>query len=255
MKEYALELIEKGKRIDGRAFDQFRKIEIVRNAIKSADGSARVKFGETEVIAGVKIGIGTPFPDTPDQGILIVNSEFSPIASPEFEAGPPGEDAIELARVVDRGIRESKAIELEKLCITPGEKVLSVFIDIHIINHHGNLLDAAALASIIALLNTKMPKVEGDKINREEYVGNLPIAHLPINISVGKVGNFLIIDPTFEEEKILESKLCIAVREDDKICALQKQGSRQIKFDELEKMIDLAIEKSKELRRLCQQEH
>lgn len=247
---YALELIEKKKRIDGRKFDEFRKIEIEENIVKKAEGSARVRFGETEVIAGVKLDIGEPFPDVPEEGTLIVNSEFTPLASPDFESGPPGEDAIELSRVVDRGIRESKCIELNKLCIVPGEKVWCVFIDIHIINHRGNLLDASALAGLVALLNTRIPKLEGDRIIRGEFEKKLPVVFKPITVTVGKIGDAFLIDPNLEEEKILESKLSVAVRDDDKICAMQKQGRKGIEFKNIEKMVDLAIEKSKEIRKL-----
>lgn len=247
---YSLELIEKNKRIDGRKFDEFRKIEIEENVAKNAEGSARVKFGETEIIAGVKLDVGEPFPDTPEEGTLIVNTEFTPLASPEFESGPPGEDAIELSRVVDRGIRESKCIELNKLCIVPGEKVWCVFIDIYIINHRGNLLDASALASLIALLNTKIPKIEGEKIIRGEFEKKLPVVFKPITVTVGKIGNTFLIDPNLEEEKILESKLTVAIREDGKICAMQKQGRKGIEFKNIEKMVDLVIEKSKEIRKL-----
>jgi exosome complex component RRP42 len=247
---YASELIEKGKRIDGREFNEFRKIFLQEGIIKKAEGSARVKFGETEVIAGVKLELGAPFPDSPNQGILVVNAEFSPLASPDFEPGPPGEDAIELARIVDRGIRESKCIELEKLCLIPNEKVWCVFIDIYIINHQGNLLDASALASIAALRNTKIPKVENDKIIREEFEKPLPVVFKPINITVTKIGKNFILDPLLEEEEIANAKLSVCVRDDDKICALQKQGSGTFKFEEIEKALELAIEKSKELRKL-----
>ena len=197
------------------------------------------------------MGTGIPFPDTPNECIFSVSAEFTPLASAEFESGPPGENAIELARVIDRGIRESKTIETEKLVITPGEKVWSVFIDIHIIDNQGNLLNAAALAALSALLNTRMPKLDAEgKINRDEHEGKLPVVHKPINISVCKLGDKLFLDPTKEEESVIDAKLSITVREDDKICAVQKQGSEGIEFDVLEKMIDMAIEKSKELRKL-----
>lgn len=247
--EYVLELIEKGKRKDKRKFDEFREIEIKENFIEKAEGSALVKLGETEVIAGVKLETGNPFPDTPNEGILVVSAEFTPLASPEFESGPPGEDAIELARIVDRGIRESRAIELEKLAIIPGERVWCVFVDIHIINNQGNLLDASALASIIALRNTRIPKFE-DSIIRGEFVGKLPVVFKPINVTVCKVGRNFIIDPSLEEEKVLDSRLAITVRDDDKVCALQKQGSKGFDFQDVDRMIEIAIEKSRELRKL-----
>ncbi|MEM5790946.1 MAG: exosome complex protein Rrp42 [Candidatus Aenigmatarchaeota archaeon] len=250
MESYILELLEKGKRVDGRKLDEFRKIEISENIVEKAEGSASVKIGETHVIAGVKMEIGQPYPDSPDEGVLIVNAEFTPLASPEFEPGPPGEDEIELARVVDRGIRESKCIELEKLCIQPGEKVWCIFVDISILNHQGNLLDASALATLVALRNTRIPKVEDGKIIRGEYQGKLPVVFKPINVSVAKIGKNLLIDPNFEEEKIVEVKISVALRDDDKICAIQKQGNKEILFEELDKIIELAIEKSKEIRSL-----
>jgi len=250
--KYALELILKGKRIDGRKFDEFRKIEINKGIIKNAEGSAGVKIGDTEVIAGVKMNIGEPYADTPDEGILIVNSEFTPLASPDFESGPPQEDAVELSRVVDRGIRESHAIDMEKLVFVAGEKVWINFIDIHMINHQGNLLDAAALAAVAAILNTKIPKMEGENILRGEYEKELPISHVPITITVGKVGDSFIVDPNLQEEKILDSKLSIAIREDNTICALQKQGVKGLKFEDITQMIRIAREKAKELRELVQ---
>src|SRR5438445_1538269 len=240
---FALELIEKGKRIDGRKIDQYRPIQIVPDYIKKAEGSALVRIGETLVLAGVKLEIGKPFSDTPNQGVLIVNAEFSPLAAPEFESGPPGEDAIELARVVDRGIRESKMIEVDKLVIKEGEQVWSVFVDVALLNHDGNLLDAASLAAVTALHHAKIPKIENEKIVRGEYHAKLPIVHHPVNITVCKAGSKLFVDPTKEEEQIIDARLALAIREDDKICAVQKQGKKEIDFEDVEKMVNLAIEK------------
>lgn len=247
--EYALELIKKGNRLDGRKLDEFREIKIIPKIIKKAEGSAQVSFGDTKIIAGIKMEVGTPFADTLDEGILIVNAEFTPLASPDFESGPPRAEAIELARVVDRGLRESKCIELDKMVITPGEKVWITFVDLYMINHHGNLLDASALAAITALRNTKVPKLEKEQIVRGEYKKKLPVVHKPINITVGKVNGSYLLDPVLEEEKILNSRLSIAVREDDKICSLQKMGG-SLSFDDVDEMINLVIKKSKELRKL-----
>ena len=83
--------------------------------------------------------------------------ELIPLASPDFESGPPREKAIELARVVDRGIRESETIDMAKLCITPEEKVWIVFIDVHVLDYDGNLFDACSLAASAALGCTIVP--------------------------------------------------------------------------------------------------
>jgi exosome complex component RRP42 len=154
------QLLEKGKRLDDRGLLDTREIKIEQGLIEKAEGSARVFLGKTEVLVGVKVGLGEPFPDTPNDGVLTVNAELVPLASPNFEPGPPDESSIELARVVDRGIRESKCVDTEKLCIEPGKKVFVVFVDIYVLNHDGNLIDAAALAAMAALINTKMPNFE-----------------------------------------------------------------------------------------------
>jgi exosome complex component RRP42 len=154
------QLISRGKRLDGRGLTDYREIKVEQGIIEKAEGSARVLLGKTEVMVGTKIEIGEPFSDTPNEGVLTVNAELVPLASPTFEAGPPDENSIELARIVDRGIRESKAIDLEKLCIEPGKKTFVVFVDVYVLNHDGNLIDASALAAVAALLNTKMPNYE-----------------------------------------------------------------------------------------------
>jgi len=252
MSNYVIDMIENRRRIDERKLDEFRKIEIKANIIKTAEGSASVKIGETEVIAGVKLNTGEPFADTPNEGVLIVNAEFTPLASPDFESGPPGEDAVELARIVDRGIRESKCIKMEDLCIEPEKKVWCVFIDIHIINHQGNLIDAAALASIVALLNAKIPKLDGEKIIRNEFERKLPVRYEPITVTVCKIEDKFLIDPILEEENMVEVKLTVAVRDDDKVCALQKQGTKELDIEDLEEMIKIAMEKSKEIRKMVE---
>jgi exosome complex component RRP42 len=248
--EYVLKLLENGERIDGRKLDAFRDIHVETGVVKRAEGSARVKIGKTDVIVGIKTEIGQPFSDMPNMGILKTEAEFNPIASPDFESGPPGEDATELARIVDRGIRESESIDLEKLCINEGEKAWEIFVDIQIINHDGNLIDASALAAVAALKITKIPKLEDDKIIRDKTEMKLPLSHTPITVTVGKFADKFIIDPYKEEEEVLDSKITIAVMEDGKICAMQKSGENSLSMEDINSMIDLAVKKSKELRKL-----
>jgi len=247
---YVLKLLENGERIDGRKLDQFRDIKVETDIVQRAEGSARVKIGKTDVIVGVKTEIGQPFADMPNMGILKTGAEFTPIASPDFESGPPGEDATELARVVDRGIRESDCIDLEKLCIKEGEKAWEIYVDVHIINHDGNLIDASTLAAVAALKKTKIPKLEDDKIIRDKFEKKLPLLHTPITVTVGKIFDKFIVDPLKEEEDVFDSKLSAAVMEDGKICALQKSGENGLSLEDINNMIDLAVKKSKEIRKL-----
>jgi exosome complex component RRP42 len=251
-KQYLQNLVSKGVREDGRGLEDFRKIEVETGIIYKAEGSARVRLGKTEVIAGVKMDVGTPFPDTPDEGVLMVNAEFSPIASPLFETGPPRENSIELARVVDRGIRESHAVDTKKLCIAPGEKVWMIFIDIHIINHDGNLIDAAALASMAALYDAKMPEYDKKtgKADMSKKTKKLPLLAKPITVTLFKAGGSFIVDPTRDEESIVDGRFTVATKDDGNLCALQKGGPESFSLDEIYKAFDISIKKGKELRKL-----
>ena len=251
MKTYAYDLLINDKRIDGRAMDEYRKISIKRGIIHNAEGSAVCSIGSTKIIAGVKMETGTPFADTLDEGNLVVNAEFTPLSSPDFEAGPPGEDATELARIVDRGIRESETVDFKKLCITSSEKVWMMNVDLHVINHDGNLIDCAFLAAMSALADTKIPKIEDEKtIMRGVYESKLELHHKPAEVTVCKIAEKFLLDPDKEEEEAVEAKLTIAVREDDTICALQKQGSKDVSMDDIKHMVEIAIAKTKELRKL-----
>ena len=237
-------------RVDNRKFDEFRPIKIENNVIKNAEGSARVLMGNTHLLVGVKMSVGEPFPDTPNEGMLVVNVEFSPLASPDFEPGPPDENAVEMARVIDRGIRESKCIDVESLCIKEGEEVWMINIDIHVLDHDGNLIDAGALGAIAALLNTKIPKYENGKIVFGEYERNLPVRDTPIAITTVKISDKLLIDTNVEEEDALDARITLAVNEKDELCAAQKGGKGYFTTEEIKKAVDLSILKSKEIRKL-----
>jgi exosome complex component RRP42 len=250
--EYILKHVERGMRLDGRKADESRKIEIEVNPIEQAEGSARVKIGNTEVIAGVKIDVGEPFPDTPEKGVLIVNSEFSPLASPDFELGPPREKAVELSRVVDRGIRESKCMDVEKLCIEKGEKVWLVFIDIQPLTADGNLIDAAGIAAITALLSAKMPKYDKkeEKVDREAKGKSLPLNDSPVPVTMALIGGKLLLDPSLEEENAMEARLTVSTKTDGNVCAFQKGGSGFLTLENIREAMDISMKKGKEIREM-----
>jgi len=257
IKNHITGLAVAGKREDGRGFLEYRKPIKIEYGVsaKSAEGSARVSIGDTEVVAGIKMEIGTPYPDTPDQGSLQANVELLPLSSPEFESGPPSIDSIELSRsVVDRGIRESHAVDLNSLCIKEGEKSWIVLIDVYSINDAGNLADVIGLAGLAALKDSKFPKYDkkNDKIDFTEHTEQLKLKKLPIPVTVYKIGGKYLIDPTINEEKSADARLMITTIEDGKVCAMQKGGNSPLTHEDVEKMVEIAIEKGKELRKYLQ---
>jgi exosome complex component RRP42 len=246
---YLNELMKNNYRDDGRKLDEYREIEIETNIVGQANGSARVKIGKTEVIAGVKFGTGTPYPDTPNEGMFMVNMELHPMANPDYSHGPPSPEAIEISRVIDRAIRESKTVNFEDLCIREGELAWSLSVDIYPINADGNLFDAGVIAALLAIKNAKFP--ETDKVLHDTRTDKgLTLQNIPAMVTIAKIGDNLIVDPSYDEEKIMDARIHIATIDNGNICAMQKGGSKSIKIEELKNAIELSGSKGNELRKL-----
>jgi len=242
-----------GMRFDGRKPLQYRDISIETGVSKKAEGSAKVKVGETEVWAGVKLGLATPFTDSPDSGVLMVTAELSPMASEKFEKGPPSIASVELARIIDRGIRESELIDLSKLSIKAGEKVWAVFLDIYPINDAGNLIDASALAALVALETAVFPEMENEeKINYGKFTTKkLPLNdHIPFTMTFYKLGENFLVDPTVEEEEASDARLTISISSSKKgefVHAMQKGKDVPLTVEETGFIIDNAVKEFKKL--------
>jgi len=244
------QLLAEGKRIDERALDQTRPLTIETGLIQKANGSAKVTLGNTQVIAGVKIATGTPFPDTPDKGLLVVNAEILPLSSPYAEPGPPSEDAIELARVVDRGIRESEMVDLTKLCLIPGKNVVTIFVDCNVMNVDGNLFDATSYAVVSALRTSKMKKyvVKDEKVESTEEWVPVPVERTPVSVTLARLGDKMIVDPVTEEEASMDMRITITTDDDGHICASQKGEASTISPAQVLEAADTSIKVGKQIR-------
>jgi exosome complex component RRP42 len=244
-RNFIYQLTKSGKRIDNRKPDDYRPIKVDMKVVNTAEGSARVHIGNTYVLVGVKMGLGEPYPDAPHKGILTTSAELVPIASPTFDAGPPREGSIELARVVDRGIRESCTIDLEKLCISEGERVWQVFIDIHVLDYDGNLFDASALGALAALVNTRVP-ASRFKLG-EDF--DMPILHYPVSCTTVKVENTLLMDPQLDEERVANARLTVTYDENGDIRAMQKGLSGSFTLEEVKKIMAISAKSASENRK------
>ena len=243
-KKRIIELLKDGKRLDGRKPFDFRDVEIETNVSDKAEGSARVRIGKTEVIVGVKLATQEPYTDHADEGTMMVSMEFNPAAGERYESGPPRINAIETARVVDRGIRESGFIDWKKLCIKEGEKVWSVMVDIYCINDDGNVLDACAIGAVAALKMARFPVYDekNDVISYGELSKeSLPLTeNVPLMMTFYKIGNKLIFDPNRDEEDSADSRLTLAIsqpKKDKIINSMQKGEIASLTTDDLKDII------------------
>jgi exosome complex component RRP42 len=240
----ALDLLRHGKRADGREPFDYREVTVKKGLLPNAEGSALATIGGTKVLAGVKFDLVTPYADRPDEGTFTVNAEFTLGAHPKFEPGPPGEEAVELARVVDRGIRSAECVDVHKLFLEEG-KAYGLYVDVYVLDHLGNLIDTAALAAMAALMDTKVPVVEDKAIVREKFSGPLDLSRRVVACSFEKVGGQLLLDATEEEEIASDGRMTLATAEGDLIVAAQKSGRAGFTPEEYDRLLDLALEKGK----------
>ncbi|KAL0437198.1 UNVERIFIED_CONTAM: Exosome complex component RRP45B [Sesamum radiatum] len=181
-------------RIDGRGPFDYRNVTI---QFGSEDGSSEVQLGQTRVMGFATSQLVQPYRDRPNEGTLAIFTEFSPMADPSFEAGRPGEFAVELGRIIDRGLR--------------------------------NLVDAANIAALAALLTCRRPECTlGAKMVREPLP--LIVHHLPIAVTFGFIGteSTVVIDPSHFEEAVMGGKLTATLNTNGDVCAIQKAGGQGV---------------------------
>lgn len=249
------DVISKGKRLDGRTLDEMRTLEAELDIIKKANGSAKVKLGDSEVIAGIKVETGEPFEGLENKGALIISAEVLPTASPYTEPGPPDEETIELARVVDRGIRESEMLDLDKLVLVPGKIVYTIFVDCSVLNTDGNLLDATSYAVVSALLSCKLPvfEIQDGKVVDTGKTQDPPLTTIPVSITQVRIGDTIILDPTAEEEACMNARITITTNSNGDYAAIQKGFTGGFTREQIKKAAETARIKGERVRAKLQE--
>ncbi|XP_038699416.1 exosome complex component RRP45A-like isoform X2 [Tripterygium wilfordii] len=222
-------------RIDGRGPFECRKLSI---DFGREDGSSEVQLGQTRVMGFVSSQLVQPYQDRPNEGSLLIFTEFSPMADPSFELGRPVESAVELGRVIDRGLRESRAVDTESLCVLAGKLVWAVRVDLLILDNGGNLVDAANIAALAALLTFRLSACTlGGEDGREVIVHPpevkepvpLMIHHLPIAVTFAFLSSeSMVIDPTHQEEAVMGGRMTATLNASGDICAIQKAGGEGV---------------------------
>lgn len=256
-KEFLLAVIAEKKRLDGRQPYDYRHIKI---SFGSSYGCCQAEIGQTRVLAQVSCEVTPPKQRRLNEGILFVNVELSPMACPSFEVGRQTEEGVELSRLLERCLKESRCVDLESLCIAAGEKVWSVRVDLHVLNHDGNILDCASVAAISALAHFRRPDVtvKGEEVTihtaDERDPIPLSIHHMPLCVSFAffHQGKYLLVDPAEREERVMDGKMVIGMNKHREICMLQVTGQMLMLKDQVLRCSNIAVVKVIEMTELVQ---
>ncbi|KAK9727653.1 3'-5'-exoribonuclease [Basidiobolus ranarum] len=251
-RNFVLQALREGHRIDGRGPYDFRSLKI---SLGPELGQAEIQLGRTRVLAKVSCEVTRPYPDKPTEGFLIFNTELSPLASPAFEIGRPSEEEILISRIIEKALRRSRAIDTEGLCIVAGEKVWSIRVDIHFLDHEGNLIDCACIAAISALLHFRRPDVtvSGEEVTihpvEERNPVPLSIHHIPICVTFSFFdnGELLVVDANLLEEQLRTGDMTIAMNSHREICTLSKAGGIPLDIEQVFRCSKIAAVKVQEI--------
>lgn len=247
---HILDLAKGGRRVDGRGPDDYRTLSVEPGFVSTADGSALARIGDTAVVCGIKLEPGKPFPDTPNAGVLTTNAELVPLSSPMFEPGPPHPRAIEVSRVVDRAIRAAETIDLTKLCVTPAEKCWTCFVDMHVIDHSGNIIDTAMLAALTALTHAKLPS---HRFGLGDTDAPLAIGHYPVECTFVRLGDAIVVDPSVDEERASQGRLTVATDEEGRVVAMQKGLIGAFSPDDVKSIVERAFKHGDRMRAIARE--
>ncbi|KAM6073085.1 exosome complex component RRP45 [Theristicus caerulescens] len=256
-RRFLLRAIEERKRLDGRQCYDYRNVRI---SFGADYGCCIVELGKTRVLAQVSCELVPPKPNRPTEGILFFNLELSPMAAPGFEPGRQSELLVKLNRLIERCLRNSKCIDTESLCVVAGEKVWQIRLDLHLLNHDGNIIDAASIAGIVALCHFRRPdvSVQGEEVTvytpEERDPVPLSIHHMPICVSFAffQQGTYLLVDPSEREECVMDGLLVIAMNKHREICTIQSSGGIMLVKDQVLRCSKITAVKVAEITELIQ---
>ncbi|KAE8630486.1 hypothetical protein XENTR_v10000838 [Xenopus tropicalis] len=265
---FLLQAIAERKRLDGRQTYDYRNIKIT---FGTDYGCCIVELGKTRVLCQVSSEIVTPKMNRPTEGILFFDLAISPMAFPGFEMGRNSELSVKLNRLLERCLRNSKCIDTESLCVAAGEKVWQIRVDLHLLNHEGNIIDAASIAAIAGLCHFRRPdvSVQGEEVTvytpEERDPVPLSIHHMPICVSFAffQQGIYLLVDPSEREERVMDGLLVISMNKHREICTIQSSGGIMllkeqvlrcskvagVKVGEITELIQKALENDKKARK------
>jgi len=227
---YLRRFLERGVRTDGRKEDDWRSVGINVGSISTANGSSLVKWGETTIVCGVKAEIAEPDLDRPEDGWIVPNIDLPPLCSPKYKPGPPADDSQIISdRLFD--VLSSNVIDTKSLCIEPGKAAWVLYVDATCVNHDGDIFDAALLAMVAALQNTRLPKTtysldtQKNICSRSEKLSKpLTILSRPISLTYGTFERSLLADPSAFEEPLLGSTISVVVDEKSVVGSVLQEG-------------------------------
>jgi exosome complex RNA-binding protein Rrp42 (RNase PH superfamily) len=252
--KYTTQGCECGVRRDGRGLIDYRTLQLENNILPHVNGSSRVLLSESmDVICSIKMDIIECLKDYPDKGVLMISADISPSCGIKIDEKKRVEMSSRVSERLQSILLGSSAINLNDLCIISGKYCWILHIDLIINQLDGDPLDVCSVAAYIALQSTRIPKIDtiiGESGRPDDFqvCGDLAsskalqINHIPIYITVVKIGNSFIMDATSAEHASADCAFTVAIDENGNICGMFKlHGHTSLAIPELSQMLEVRI--------------
>ncbi|RHY62642.1 hypothetical protein DYB30_000412 [Aphanomyces astaci] len=245
------------QRADGRGLLEFRRMQMsLRRCLQEHQSECELQLGRTRVLAVVSGEVIAPFPDRPTEGFLQFQVELSPMGASIFEHKQAHKAwAAELSRIVERSIRDCKALDTEALAIVAGESVWAIKCTVHVLDHGGNLVDAVSIASIAALMHFRRPESLGmsSACTQLSCIRSRSIDRSFIHFN-DQDDPVMLLDPTDREEKIVDGSITYTFNSFRELCAVHKIGGVSVDTDVVLRCANIAAAKAEELTEMLKEE-
>lgn len=220
-------------RPDGRTPERLREIKIIRNFIKTAEGSVLIEVGDTKVICTASIEDKVPmFLKDQNKGWITAEYSMLPRSTPvrtlrESVSGKPRGRTHEIQRLIGRVFRS--IVDLKAL----GER--TIWLDCDVIQADGGTRTASITGAFVALKDAVQYALENKKIDKQ------PIKKHVAAVSVGIVDGQPLLDLSYAEDSIAEVDMNIVMTDSGEF--IEIQGTAETApFDknQLQILLDLA---------------
>ncbi|XP_058182388.1 uncharacterized protein LOC131300515 [Rhododendron vialii] len=233
--------LQESIRPDARPLGKARDTSVALGAVASADGSALAKIGCTTMLAAIKMEVMTPTTESADEGCIAIDFHMPPICSPIVRPGRPAEAAPVISKQLSDTILSSGMINLKELSLVSGKAAWMAYLDIYCLDADGALFDAALLSAVAAFSHLQIPVVslnddgrvvvvsneEGEKLEKEpvnKEKRKLKLSSIPFSLTCVLHKNYILADPTAEEESVMETLLTVVLDSSFQLVSLYKPG-------------------------------
>ena len=219
-------------RIDGRETDQLRPVEIRRNYLRHAEGSALISMGGTTVLCSASVDENVP-PFLKGSGKGWVTAEYGMLprstntrVSRDGRRSSVSGRTQEIQRLIGRSLRA--VFDLDSL----GER--SILIDCDVIEADGGTRTASITGSFVALCDAVKWLSNRDLLDKD------PIRDAVAAISMGIIGGVPMLDLCYDEDSTADVDMNLVMTGGGDLVEIQGTAEHHpFSTDQLSAMLEL----------------